>query len=88
MTSCHLSLGTSTYMEALHILRFIEHAGSNQTSTCIVLQNSKIKLNEIISAVRVILYFYCREHDILVINLDGTVENITKFPLGPQYNVV
>lgn len=29
-----------------------------------------------------------REHDILIINLDGTVENITKFPLGPAHNIV
>ena len=29
-----------------------------------------------------------REHDILVVNEDGTVENITKFPLGPEHNVI
>lgn len=29
-----------------------------------------------------------REHDIMVIHLDGSVENITKFPLGPQHNIV
>jgi len=29
-----------------------------------------------------------REHDILVINFDGTVENITKFPFGPEHNIV
>ncbi|CAB4007427.1 M24 family metallopeptidase [Paramuricea clavata] len=29
-----------------------------------------------------------REHDVLVIKEDGTVENITKFPFGPEYNVV
>lgn len=29
-----------------------------------------------------------REHDILVINDDGTVDNITKFPYGPEANVV
>ena len=29
-----------------------------------------------------------REHDILVINEDGSVENITKFPYGPEHNVV
>ncbi len=29
-----------------------------------------------------------REHDILVINHDGTVENITGFPYGPEHNVV
>jgi len=29
-----------------------------------------------------------REHDILVIEEDGTVENITKFPLGPEHNVI
>jgi len=29
-----------------------------------------------------------REHDILVVNEDGSVENITKFPLGPEHNVI
>ena len=29
-----------------------------------------------------------REHDILVIKEDGTAENITKYPFGPEYNVV
>ena len=29
-----------------------------------------------------------REHDILVIREDGTAENITKYPFGPEYNVV
>lgn len=29
-----------------------------------------------------------REHDILVINDDGTVEDITGFPFGPEHNVV
>merc|ERR1740128_83224 len=29
-----------------------------------------------------------REHDILVVNDDGTVDNITKFPLGPEHNVI
>jgi creatinase len=29
-----------------------------------------------------------REHDILVIKEDGTTENITKFPFGPEYNIV
>lgn len=29
-----------------------------------------------------------REHDILVINYDGTVENITKFPYGPDHNII
>ncbi|WP_425538804.1 M24 family metallopeptidase [Microaceticoccus formicicus] len=29
-----------------------------------------------------------REHDILVINYDGTVENITKFPYGPKHNII
>ena len=29
-----------------------------------------------------------REHDILVVNEDGTVDNITKFPLGPEHNVI
>ena len=29
-----------------------------------------------------------REHDILVIGEDGTAENITKYPFGPEYNVV
>ena len=29
-----------------------------------------------------------REHDILVINDDGTVDNITGFPYGPEHNVV
>lgn len=29
-----------------------------------------------------------REHDILVINYDGTVENITKFPYGPEHNII
>ena len=28
-----------------------------------------------------------REHDILVINKNGA-ENITKFPLGPEYNII
>jgi len=29
-----------------------------------------------------------REHDILVVNDDGTVDNITKFPLGPEHNII
>ena len=29
-----------------------------------------------------------REHDIIVVNHDGTCENITKFPFGPEHNVV
>merc|ERR1719507_1583358 len=29
-----------------------------------------------------------REHDCLIINYDGTVENVTKFPFGPEHNVV
>jgi len=29
-----------------------------------------------------------REHDILVIEEDGTVENITKFPFGPEHNII
>ena len=29
-----------------------------------------------------------REHDCLVIHHDGTVENVTKFPFGPEHNVV
>ena len=29
-----------------------------------------------------------REHDILVVNEDGTVDNITKFPLGPAHNII
>merc|ERR1712106_578416 len=29
-----------------------------------------------------------REHDIIVIGHDGTCENITKFPFGPEHNVV
>lgn len=29
-----------------------------------------------------------REHDILVINEDGSVENITKFPYGPKHNII
>ncbi len=29
-----------------------------------------------------------REHDVLVINDDGTVENITAFPYGPEHNIV
>jgi creatinase len=29
-----------------------------------------------------------REHDVLVIKEDGNVENITKFPMGPEYNMV
>lgn len=29
-----------------------------------------------------------REHDILVIGEDGTVENITKFPYGPTHNII
>lgn len=28
-----------------------------------------------------------REHDILIVNEDGS-ENITKFPIGPEYNIV
>ena len=27
-------------------------------------------------------------HDILVVNDDGTVDNITKFPLGPEHNII
>ena len=29
-----------------------------------------------------------REHDILVIHHDGSVENITKFPYGPDHNII
>ena len=29
-----------------------------------------------------------REHDILVINHDGSVDNITSFPYGPDHNIV
>lgn len=29
-----------------------------------------------------------REHDVLVINDDGTVDNITGFPYGPEHNIV
>lgn len=29
-----------------------------------------------------------REHDILVIHENGEVENITKFPYGPEYNII
>lgn len=29
-----------------------------------------------------------REHDVLVINHDGSVENITGFPYGPKHNIV
>ncbi len=29
-----------------------------------------------------------REHDVLVINDDGTVDNITGFPYGPEHNLV
>ncbi|HSU46089.1 MAG TPA: M24 family metallopeptidase, partial [Arthrobacter sp.] len=29
-----------------------------------------------------------REHDILVIGEDNTVENITKFPFGPEHNII
>lgn len=29
-----------------------------------------------------------REHDILVIQEDGTAKNITKFPYGPEHNII
>jgi creatinase len=29
-----------------------------------------------------------REHDILVIGEDNTVENITRFPFGPEHNII
>ena len=29
-----------------------------------------------------------REHDILVIHHDGSVENITEFPYGPEHNII
>ena len=29
-----------------------------------------------------------REHDIIVINKDGSTENITKFPFGPEHNII
>lgn len=29
-----------------------------------------------------------REHDILVIHEDGSVENITKYPYGPEHNII
>ena len=29
-----------------------------------------------------------REHDIIVINKDGGAENITKFPFGPEHNII
>lgn len=29
-----------------------------------------------------------REHDILVIEEDGSAENITGFPYGPRHNIV
>ena len=29
-----------------------------------------------------------REHDCLVVHHDGQVENVTKFPFGPEHNIV
>ena len=29
-----------------------------------------------------------REHDVLLIHQDGSVENLTKFPVGPEHNIV
>ena len=29
-----------------------------------------------------------REHDIVVVHHDGSTENITKFPFGPEHNVI
>ena len=29
-----------------------------------------------------------REHDIIVVNADGSTENITKFPFGPEHNII
>ena len=29
-----------------------------------------------------------REHDCLVVHHDGSVENVTKFPFGPEHNIV
>lgn len=29
-----------------------------------------------------------REHDIIVVNKNGSTENITKFPFGPEHNVI
>lgn len=29
-----------------------------------------------------------REHDVLVINHDGSVENNTKFPYGPEHSII
>lgn len=29
-----------------------------------------------------------REHDVLVINQDGSVDDITGFPFGPEHNIV
>lgn len=28
-----------------------------------------------------------REHDVMVINQDGSVDNITGFPFGPEHNI-
>ena len=35
-----------------------------------------------------IIMIVFREHDIIVINKDGNTENITKFPFGPEHNIV
>lgn len=35
-----------------------------------------------------IIMIVFREHDIIVINKDGNTENITKFPFGPEYNII
>ena len=32
--------------------------------------------------------YFLREHDIIVVNTDGSTENITKFPFGPQHNII
>ena len=37
---------------------------------------------------QIIVYSFFREHDVLVIHHDGEVENVTKFPFGPEHNIV
>jgi len=42
----------------------------------------------LIYCTRRVILLHFREHDIIVVNQDGSCENITKFPFGPEHNVV
>ena len=45
-------------------------------------------IQRVFSIINFIVYVVFREHDIIVVNSDGSTENITKFPFGPDHNVI